>query len=68
MIKLLFIGFSLLWQPAAPEENDTLRLNLPEVVELAKRNSIGQSRLQQSWKQSFGNGKPSSPTTSRSLH
>lgn len=40
MIKLLLIGLSLFGQAAQPEENDTLRLSLPQVVELAKSNSI----------------------------
>lgn len=40
MIKLLIIGLSLLRQPAALQEPDTLRLSLPQVVELAKSNSI----------------------------
>lgn len=40
MIKLLFIGFSMLWQPAAKQDNDTLKLSLQQVVELAKTNSI----------------------------
>ncbi len=40
MIKLIIIGFSMLWQPAAKQESDTLRLSLQQVVELAKSNSI----------------------------
>ncbi len=40
MIKLLLIGLSLFGQAAQPGENDTLRLSLPQVVELAKNNSI----------------------------
>ena len=40
MIKLLFIGLSLFWQPASLKGADTLRLSLPQVVELAKSNSI----------------------------
>lgn len=40
MIKLLFIGFSMLWQPAAKQESDTLKLSLQQVVALAKTNSI----------------------------
>lgn len=40
MIKLLIIGLSLLRQPATLQEPDTLRLSLPQVVELAKSNSI----------------------------
>jgi len=40
MIKLLFIGLSLLAEPTHLRQNDTLRLSLPQVVELAKTNSI----------------------------
>lgn len=40
MIKLLLIGFSIFSQTETRPEHDTLRLNLPQVVELAKSNSI----------------------------
>ena len=40
MINILFIGLCMLWQPAAEQESDTLRLSLPQVIELAKTNSI----------------------------
>jgi outer membrane protein len=42
MINLIFIGFSMLFQTSIQQDSlqDTLRLSLPQVVELAKSNSI----------------------------
>ncbi len=40
MINLLLIGLNMLWQSPDPVAGDTLRLSLPQVVMLAKSNSI----------------------------
>lgn len=40
MINTLLIGLSMLWSSSDPVNGDTLRLSLPQVVALAKSNSI----------------------------